>query len=130
MGSDWLLPDAQIAALGHEALLVTHLGALGLYVAAAWLFHETGSFALSGIAGLGDTAKIIIVGGVLFAAWGKSAQIPMHMWLPDAMEAPTPVSAYLHAASMVKVGVFIFARAVMAAGISRLWVRRVWSWLR
>ena len=56
------------------------------------------------------------MGGVLFAAWGKSAQIPMHMWLPDAMEAPTPVSAYLHAASMVKVGVFIFARAVMAAG--------------
>ena len=101
---------------GMKALLVTHLGALGLYVAAAWLYHETGSFALSGMAGLGDTAKIIIVGGVLFAAWGKSAQIPMHMWLPDAMEAPTPVSAYLHAASMVKVGVFIFARAVMAAG--------------
>ena len=60
---------------GMKALLVTHLGALGLYVAAAWLYHETGSFALSGMAGLGDTAKIIIVGGVLFAAWGKSGNI-------------------------------------------------------
>ena len=52
---------------------------------------------------------------ILFAAWGKSAQLPMHMWLPDAMEAPTPISAYLHAASMVKVGVYIFARGLFSA---------------
>ena len=52
----------------------------------------------------------------MFAAWGKSAQLPMQIWLPNAMEAPTPVSAYLHAASMVKVGVYIFARSVMSAG--------------
>ncbi|SUC38437.1 hydrogenase 4 subunit D [Proteus mirabilis] len=47
---------------------------------------------------------------------GKSAQLPLQAWLPDAMEAPTPVSAYLHAASMVKVGVYIFARAIISAG--------------
>lgn len=47
---------------------------------------------------------------------GKSAQLPLQAWLPDAMEAPTPISAYLHAASMVKVGVYIFARAILSAG--------------
>lgn len=99
-----------------KALLVTHIAALGLYLAASWLFVETGSFALTSIASVNDTAKIIIIGGVLFAAWGKSAQLPLHVWLPDAMEAPTPVSAYLHAASMVKVGVYIFARAIMSSG--------------
>lgn len=99
-----------------KALLVTHIAALGLYLAASWLFIETGSFALTSIASVNDTAKIIIIGGVLFAAWGKSAQLPLHVWLPDAMEAPTPVSAYLHAASMVKVGVYIFARAIMSSG--------------
>ncbi|XNM88548.1 proton-conducting transporter membrane subunit [Escherichia coli] len=47
-------------------------------------------------------ARYLVYGGILFAAWGKSAQLPMQAWLPDAMEAPTPISAYLHAASMVK----------------------------
>ena len=63
----------------------------------------------------GDT-RYLVYGGILFAAWGKSAQLPMQAWLPDAMEAPTPISAYLHAASMVKVGVYIFARAIIDGG--------------
>lgn len=118
-GCSWALigyyqtPKSQHSAM--KALLVTHVAALGLFFAAGWLYKETGSFALTGLAGLGDSAKLVIIGGVLFAAWGKSAQLPMHMWLPDAMEAPTPISAYLHAASMVKVGVYIFARAVLSA---------------
>ena len=61
-------------------------------------------------------ARYLVYGGILFAAWGKSAQLPMQAWLPDAMEAPTPISAYLHAASMVKVGVYIFARAIIDRG--------------
>ncbi|EFN4878954.1 hydrogenase 4 subunit D [Escherichia coli] len=61
-------------------------------------------------------ARYLVYGGILFAAWGKSAQLPMQAWLPDAMEAPTPFSAYLHAASMVKVGVYIFARAIIDGG--------------
>lgn len=61
-------------------------------------------------------ARYLVYGGILFAAWGKSAQLPMQAWLPDAMEAPTPISAYLHAASMVKVGVYIFARAIIDGG--------------
>jgi hydrogenase-4 component D len=50
----------------------------------------------------------------LIAAWAKSAQVPFHTWLPDAMAAPTPISAYLHAASMVKAGVFLVARLLLA----------------
>ncbi|KIZ43172.1 MULTISPECIES: hydrogenase 4 subunit D [Rhodopseudomonas] len=98
-----------------KALIITHIASLGLYVAASLLFLETHTFSLSAIAGMSDGLKTVFLLAVLFAAWGKSAQLPFHMWLPDAMEAPTPVSAYLHAASMVKVGVYIFARALMSS---------------
>lgn len=98
-----------------KALLVTHVASIGLYLAAAYLFVNTGTFALGALSQLDENGKIIVFGGILFAAWGKSAQLPLHVWLPDAMEAPTPVSAYLHAASMVKVGVYIFARAILSA---------------
>lgn len=98
-----------------KALIITHIASLGLYVAASVMFLETHTFALSAIGGLSETAKTIVLLAILVAAWGKSAQLPFHMWLPDAMEAPTPVSAYLHAASMVKVGVYIFARALMSS---------------
>lgn len=98
-----------------KALIITHIASLGLYVAASVLFLETHSFQLSAIGGLSEGFKTLVLLAILVAAWGKSAQLPFHMWLPDAMEAPTPVSAYLHAASMVKVGVFIFARALMSS---------------
>ncbi|BDH47705.1 oxidoreductase [Salmonella enterica subsp. enterica serovar Choleraesuis] len=99
-----------------KALLITHVGSLGLFLAAATLFVNTGTFALSALSQLSGSASYIVYGGILFAAWGKSAQLPLQAWLPDAMEAPTPVSAYLHAASMVKVGVYIFARAILEGG--------------
>ncbi|MDR3410340.1 MAG: hydrogenase 4 subunit D [Formivibrio sp.] len=119
-GCSWALigyyqkPKALQSAL--KALIVTHIASIGLYVAAAYLFVSAGTFSLDALASLDDGTKIIIFLGVLIAAWGKSAQLPLHVWLPDAMEAPTPVSAYLHAASMVKVGVYIFARAILSAG--------------
>jgi hydrogenase-4 component D len=67
------------------------------------------------MAGLTENAKIFMFVGVLIAGYGKSAQLPLHFWLPDAMVAPTPISAYLHAASMVKVGVYIFARCILSS---------------
>lgn len=119
-GCSWALisyyqsEKAQRSAL--KALLITHLASLGLYLAAATLFLQTGTFALSAMSQLQGDARYLVYGGLLFAAWGKSAQLPLQAWLPDAMEAPTPVSAYLHAASMVKVGVYIFARAILDGG--------------
>lgn len=119
-GCSWALisyyqsEKAQRSAL--KALLITHLASLGLYLAAATLFLQTGTFALSAMSQLEGDARYLVYGGILFAAWGKSAQLPLQAWLPDAMEAPTPVSAYLHAASMVKVGVYIFARAILDGG--------------
>lgn len=99
-----------------KALIITHIASLGLYLAAGVLVLQTGTFELSAIAQLGEGWKIFVLLAILFAAWGKSAQLPFYMWLPSAMEAPTPVSAYLHGASMVKVGVCVFARALICAG--------------
>lgn len=98
------------------AIVLTHAAALGLYVATAYLYVKTGSFSVAALNELTDAGKILVFSGILIACWGKSAQLPFHSWLPRAMVAPTPVSAYLHAASMVKVGVYIFARTVLAAG--------------
>ncbi len=119
-GCSWALigyyetPKALHAAA--KALIITHIASLGLYFAAAVLFAQTGTFSVTAIAQLSPEFKTVVMLGILFAAWGKSAQLPMHMWLPDAMEAPTPISAYLHAGSMVKVGVYIYARALLSAG--------------
>ena len=99
--SYYMSPTAKKA--GMKALIITHIGALGLYLGAAIVFAHTGTFAITAIAGLDAKLKAIVLLLVLFAAWAKSAQVPMYMWLPSAMEAPTPVSAYLHGASMVKV---------------------------
>ncbi|MCE3056537.1 hydrogenase 4 subunit D [Aggregatibacter actinomycetemcomitans] len=119
-GCSWALisyyQSPKAMAVAMKALIITHVGAIGLYIAAAYLFSKSGTFSITALEQLDPSAKTIVLFGVMFAAWGKSAQLPMQIWLPNAMEAPTPVSAYLHAASMVKVGVYIFARAVMSAG--------------
>ena len=119
-GCSWALisyyQSQKAMAAAMKALIITHVGSLGLYLAAAYLFSQSGTFSITALEHLAPEAKTIVLFGVMFAAWGKSAQLPMQIWLPNAMEAPTPVSAYLHAASMVKVGVYIFARSVMSAG--------------
>ena len=99
-----------------KALIITQVASLGLYAATAYFFTISGSLRLTDLAGLTESAKIFIFVGVLIAGFGKSAQLPFHFWLPDAMVAPTPISAYLHAASMVKVGVYILARCLVSAG--------------
>jgi len=76
------------------------------------MFSQTGSFGFDAPARLPANIRPWVYGFLLVAAWAKSAQVPFHTWLPDAMEAPTPISAYLHAAAMVKAGVYLMARTV------------------
>ncbi|MDO5633780.1 MAG: Na+/H+ antiporter subunit A [Micrococcus sp.] len=110
-----------------QALIVTTLGGLVMLVGLLMLGIEAGSWRVSAVvdaapAMLEDTANRGYVEAaialVLVGALTKSAQIPFHFWLPAAMAAPTPVSAYLHAAAMVKAGVFLVA--VLAPGFSTL----------
>jgi hydrogenase-4 component D len=107
--------DLKARKAAMKAIVTTQVASLGLYIATA-VFLSSGTFQLSALSSMTDNLKIVIFIGVAIAAWGKSAQLPLHFWLPDAMVAPTPISAYLHAASMVKVGVYIFARCLIAAG--------------
>lgn len=107
-------PKARQAAM--KAILTTQAASLGLYIATAIFLGVAQTFELSALASMTDSMKTVIFIGVLIAAWGKSAQLPFHFWLPDAMVAPTPISAYLHAASMVKVGVYLVARCLLSAG--------------
>lgn len=108
--------DVKARKAAMKAIITTQVASLGLYVATAVFFLSSGTFKLSALASLTDNTKLIIFFGVLIAAWGKSAQLPFHFWLPDAMVAPTPISAYLHAASMVKVGAYVLARCLISAG--------------
>lgn len=108
--------DEKSLKAATKAIITTEVASVGLFIATALFFVVTGGFSLTALAGLDDTLKITIFIAVLIAAWGKSAQLPFHFWLPDAMAAPTPISAYLHAASMVNAGVYVYARCLLSAG--------------
>ena len=107
-------PSAANAA--KKAFLVTRLGDLGFLAAILFLFANTGTFdtlALRQMAIAGALGGALLTWaaiGIFAGAVGKSAQFPLHVWLPDAMEGPTPVSALIHAATMVSAGVFLVAR--------------------
>jgi multicomponent Na+:H+ antiporter subunit A len=95
-----------------QALLVTTFGGLAMLVGLVLLAVHTGTSSLSGIiaAAPSDPLAIVAIMLVLVGALSKSAIVPFHFWLPAAMAAPTPVSAYLHAAAMVKAGIYLIAR--------------------
>ncbi len=109
-----------------QALLVTGGGGLALMAGLIILSQVSGSFEISSLYNLhneivGSTLYPAIVILVLLGAFTKSAQFPFHFWLPNAMEAPTPVSAYLHSATMVKAGIYLIARLNHAIGGTVLW---------
>jgi multicomponent Na+:H+ antiporter subunit A len=109
-----------------QALLLTATGGLALLAGMIMLGAVAGSFELSVILTMGDEIRahplyVPILVLFLAGAFTKSAQFPFHFWLPNAMAAPTPVSAYLHSATMVKAGVFLMARMNPALGGTDPW---------
>ena len=115
----WYTKDSASAA-GLKAFVVNRIGDAGLILGMIFIFHAFGSLDLVDIAdnagalspeSLWQWRPVTIACLLLFVgAAGKSAQIPLHVWLPDAMEGPTPVSALIHAATMVTAGVYLVAR--------------------
>lgn len=112
IGTDHTDRESRRAAM--QALLVTGGGGLCLLAGLLTLGTTTGIWTLSGLIAAGSVADHplagVVFGLVLAAAFTKSAQVPFHFWLPQAMAAPTPVSAYLHSATMVKAGLYLLAR--------------------
>ncbi|MCH8849486.1 MAG: NADH-quinone oxidoreductase subunit L, partial [Chloroflexi bacterium] len=104
------------AEAAKKAFITTRLGDVGLLIAIILLWRETGTFNIQEIIAAAEAGQIqteILTASVVLlflGAMGKSAQFPFHVWLPDAMEGPTPVSALIHAATMVVAGVYLVAR--------------------
>lgn len=109
-----------------KALHITVIGGFFMLVGFLMLHHLTGTFQISEMITQIDTWKndpllTWIIVFILIGAFTKSAQFPFHIWLPDAMEAPTPISAYLHSATMVKAGIYIVARFTPVFGGETIW---------
>jgi multicomponent Na+:H+ antiporter subunit A len=110
IGYDRDKDESRAAAL--MALLVTGISAIGVLIGALLAWHELGTFDVPTILASKSTSTTMGFAAALiaFGALAKSAQAPLHFWLPKAMAAPTPVSAYLHSAAMVAAGVFLIGR--------------------
>ncbi len=109
-----------------KSLLITVFGGLGMLIGFLMLYHMTGTFSIRETIALILPLKehVLFIPAlvlILLGAFTKSAQFPFHIWLPDAMEAPTPVSAYLHSATMVKAGIYIVARFTPVFGGDSVW---------
>lgn len=108
---------ASAVEAAKKAFLVNRIGDFGFMIGILLIWGITGTVSFDGIAialpGLGEAASGLVTAATLClfcGAVGKSAQLPLHVWLPDAMEGPTPVSALIHAATMVAAGVFMLVR--------------------
>ena len=106
--------DPKAVAGGIKALIITQVGGVGLLAGTLIAFVNLGSFQISDLLAKSSTLPAVALAWIAFsflvAAAAKSAQFPFHTWLPDAMEAPTPISALIHAATMVNAGIYLLAR--------------------
>ena len=110
------------AAAAKKAFITTRIGDMGFFLGMLWLYNRSGTLLFyDGGSGCLESAGLAMLGAspavagfiallIFCGAIGKSGQFPLHVWLPDAMEGPTPVSALIHAATMVAAGVFLVAR--------------------
>lgn len=117
--------DAESRQKAHQGLMVTVIGGLALMTGFIILGFAAGSYELSTILQQDLTEHSLYLPMlvlILLGAFTKSAQTPFHFWLPNAMAAPTPVSAYLHSATMVKAGIYLLARLNPALGDSAAWM--------
>jgi len=129
--TSWLLigtdhERATVRAAALQALLVTAGGGMVMLAGFVMLGSVAGSFELTKILTMSGAIRahslyLPILLLIATGAFTKSAQVPFHFWLPAAMEAPTPVSAYLHSATMVKAGVFLLARLLPVLGGTEVW---------
>lgn len=117
--------DREKADAGKKAFIVNRIGDLGFMIAMFLIFSAFGTLSFTGV--FGSAQDTLVYGGglvtaitlfLLLGAAGKSAQIPLYVWLPDAMAGPTPVSALIHAATMVTAGVYLVARASVLFALS------------
>ncbi|HMO96305.1 MAG TPA: NADH-quinone oxidoreductase subunit L, partial [Tepidiformaceae bacterium] len=114
IGFYWEKRSATEAA--KKAFITTRIGDVGLLIGIILLWKETGTFNIQEIIHIAEAGEIgqaylfTAVAFIFLGCMGKSAQVPFHVWLPDAMEGPTPVSALIHAATMVVAGVYLTAR--------------------
>ena len=110
------------ATAGRKAFIVTRIGDTAFGIALVWLFQLFGTVSITELNGMGFLmpAGVVTALGILLliGAAGKSAQLPLSVWLPDAMAGPTPVSAQIHAATMVTAGVYLLARMFPLIGAS------------
>jgi multicomponent Na+:H+ antiporter subunit A len=119
--------EEKVRASARQALLVTSGGGLAMLAGFVLLAQAGGSDELSTLLDRGDMIRahpfygaILLL--ILAGAMAKSAQWPLHFWLPNAMQAPTPVSAYLHSATMVKAGIYLLGRLNPVLGGTELWM--------
>jgi multicomponent Na+:H+ antiporter subunit A len=120
IGFDHSRQAARRAAI--QALVITNIGGMALLVGAILVRQLTGSWEISALGSLaGEPLYGLVLTCFLLAAFTKSAQVPFHFWLPNAMEAPTPVSAFLHSATMVQAGVYLLARLSPSLGGTAAW---------
>ncbi len=125
--------DAANASAGKKAFVTNRVGDFGFMLAMFLVFYEIGSIdygtILSSAPELGSGVATTIVLLLLLGAVGKSAQLPLYVWLPDAMAGPTPVSALIHAATMVTSGVYLLTRMNPVLAVADGWATDTVAWI-